>query len=240
MRGHRSTPTGSDSEAPRAGIYRSTATPCHKFRARKLNHYTAPVLHFGVAGVVEKIATERDSTVHLVRESARAKSKVRRLLSGCIAFERLACSIPTPHMSEPSSKSAPTNSPCCVRSVCGGAATSDGGSRTSDMRRSEIRVVTSLVVSAGLDILPFFSLRFRHDRLSLGCADQRLLKASPSVEKRDDGTGHFFHFDLGLDEQRNHIEPCALLAQRLLVRRRGETAGSVEHLREEMNVAHSC
>ena len=42
-----------------------------------------------------------------------------------------------------------------------------------------------------------------------------------------------------LDEQRNHIEPCALLAQRLLVRRRGETAGSVEHLREEMNVAHS-
>jgi hypothetical protein len=42
-----------------------------------------------------------------------------------------------------------------------------------------------------------------------------------------------------LDEQRNHLEPGALLAQRLVVRRRVETVGSVEHLREEMNVAHS-
>lgn len=42
-----------------------------------------------------------------------------------------------------------------------------------------------------------------------------------------------------LDEQRNHLEPCGLLAQRLVVRCRGETAGSVEHLRQEVNVAHS-
>ena len=98
----------------------------------------------------------------------------------------------------------------------------------------------------GLGHSSFFSLRFRQDGFSFGGCPQRLLKASPSVEKRDDGTVHSSFlilpssFSPRLDEQRNHLEPCALLAQRLLVRRRGETAGRVEHLREEMNVAHSC
>jgi hypothetical protein len=83
MRGHRFTPTGSDSEAPRAGYTDQLPIPCHKFRARKLNHYTAPVLHFGVVGVVEKIATERDSTVHLVRGVRASEVKSEE------AFERV-------------------------------------------------------------------------------------------------------------------------------------------------------
>src|SRR6266436_6827621 len=40
------------------------------------------------------------------------------------------------------------------------------------------------------------------------------------------------------DKEWKHLEPGALFTHRLIVRRRGETAGRVEYLREQMDIAN--
>ena len=64
-----------------------------------------------------------------------------------MARARLWCSIATPKPSEPSSKKAPTKSPRRVRSLGEAEATTEGGSRTSEMRPS-VRRKPQLAVAA--------------------------------------------------------------------------------------------